>query len=298
MKKPNYDIFDVRALCELANKGSFNRAADALFVTPSALSRRIAKLEAAIGGQIVRRTTRAMEFTEIGEKLISRAQPLLYALDDAMEDASRLARGLEGQVTLGCIATVAFSLVPAAIAVFKRDFPSVRINLRDGEGSGITSAVTTHEVDFAVSTVIDEKDGLITELVMNDPIVLACPKGHPLAEMVEVEWEEVKSYRLLGFKSHVSIRQLIDRSLQAQNTDCPWFYEVDSLASLIGALRSGEFVAPVPELLARHIPELATVRLTAPSIERSIYLIRRPEQTSVPAAALWNTIKAALKRQT
>ena len=298
MTRPYYDVFDVRALCELANKGSFNRAAEALFVTPSALSRRIAKLEAAIGGQIVKRTTRAMELTEIGERLISKAQPLLYALDDAMEDASRLARGLESQVTLGCVATVAFSLIPAAIAAFKRDFPSVRINLRDGEGASITSAVLTHEVDLAVSTVVDKKDGLISELIKNDPIVLACPKGHPLAESVEVTWEEVRSYRLLGFKSHVAIRQLIDRSLQARNTDCPWFYEVDSLASLIGALRSGEFVAPVPQLLANHISELATVRLVAPCIERSIYLIRRSEHASVPASALWNTIRSALKRQT
>ncbi|WP_423815559.1 LysR family transcriptional regulator [Pseudomonas putida] len=67
--KINYDIPDLRAFAELARTGGFNRAADALSITPSALSRRIAKLEAAVGGDLVARSTRDMALTTLGKRL-------------------------------------------------------------------------------------------------------------------------------------------------------------------------------------------------------------------------------------
>jgi len=294
MPKINYDIADLRALFELAAQGGFNRAADVLAITPSALSKRIAKIEASVGGRVVERTTRAMELTTLGKLILSRAEPLLHALDDCMEGASRVAHGLEGQISVGCIATVAFSQFPIAVARFIQDFPNVRINLRDGEGSHITAAVLNHEVEFAVTTVLDNHRDLIAEKVGSDPFVLVCPPNHPLAELEAVQWEQLKSWKIMGFKLPVSSRKLIDQTLAECGIELSWFYEVGILSSFLGYLKSGQFIAPVPKLLAGFVPHLRTIPLEGPRVERGIYLVRRERQLSVPANVLWDALVAVL----
>ncbi|GAA5235301.1 LysR family transcriptional regulator [Verticiella sediminum] len=295
MTRINYNVPDLRALFELARQGSFNRAADALAITPSALSKRIAKMEMSIGGPIVERSTRNMELTPLGRHLLARAEPLLHALDDCVEEVSRVALGLEGQISVGCIATVAFSQFPVAVAAFKRDFPDVHVNLRDGEGSHITAAVLNHEVEFAVTTVLDAQRDLISELIATDPFVVVCSVEHPLAQRTDMCWEELNAWKIVGFKPHVSTRKLIDKSLAQANIELSWFYEVGLLSSLLGYLKSGEFVAPVPKLLAGFIPGLVAVPLTAPTLQRSIYLVRRQARLGIPAQALWDCMAQLLR---
>jgi len=94
-QKIHYDIRDLRAVCELARQGGFKHAANALAITPSALSRRVAKLEEVIGGLIVNRTTRSIALTALGRRLVTRCEPLLRELDESVDESSRIARGME-----------------------------------------------------------------------------------------------------------------------------------------------------------------------------------------------------------
>jgi len=291
----HYDVHDLRALFELARQGSFNRAADVLAITPSALSKRIAKVEAAVGGMIVERTTRSVGLTPLGKRMLARAEPLLAALDDCMEEARRIALGLEGHISVGCIATVAFSHFPAALAAFKQSFPEVHVNLLDGEGSRITTAVLEREVEFAVTTVFDHQRDLVAEQVATDAFVVACGTDHPLAGKRQVQWSELDAFKLVGFRSHVSTRQLIEDELAGLGVELAWTYEVGSLSSLLGYLTSGKFAAPVPRLLAGFVPGLVAVPLVQPRIERRIFLVRRDSPLSLPAQTLWNEIAKQLR---
>ncbi|WP_430869577.1 LysR family transcriptional regulator [Cupriavidus basilensis] len=148
----NYDLHDLRALHELARLGSFNRAADALSITPSAPSRRVAKLEAALGGRSVERTTRSMTLTPLGELLLERVRPLLESLEESLQEAFRIAWGLAGKVTVGCMASVAHSLFSAAVVEFHRNAPDVQVCLRDDAGSRVRSMVLGREMEFGATT--------------------------------------------------------------------------------------------------------------------------------------------------
>lgn len=107
MGKVHYDLADLRALFELARQQGFNRAANALALTTSALSNRIAKIETAVGGRVVERTTRSVELTPLAKAILLHAAPLLDALDGCMEGASRVASGQIGQLTIGSLLGVA-----------------------------------------------------------------------------------------------------------------------------------------------------------------------------------------------
>jgi DNA-binding transcriptional LysR family regulator len=167
--------------------------------------------------------------------------------------------------------------------------------LIDGESSAITSTVRNHEVEFAITSVVDDRKDLKVELVATDPFVLVCGINHPIAGKQKVRWGDLASEKLLGFKSHVSTRQLVDSALRGAGIELSWFYELGQLSSLVGYLSSGEFIAPVPKLLAGFVPGLVSIPLVKPHVERKIYLVRRDGQLSVPAQALWDIIRASFK---
>ncbi|WP_321845886.1 LysR family transcriptional regulator [Paraburkholderia bannensis] len=294
--KINYDLPDLRALCEVAKQGGFNRAADTLAITPSALSRRIAKIESAIGGLIVERTTRAMELTLLGKRLLSRAEPLLAALDACMEDAARVAKGLDGEIAVGCVATIAYALLPKAVTHFKSEFPDVRVRVSDNDGPGVLASVLSGDVEFAVTTTIDAGRDLDIETIAADPLVLACSSKHPLAKEKQITWSQLKPYRLLGFRSNSATRKLIDSALASSGIELSWFYQLDLLSTFVGHLRSGEFISPVPRLLASLTPDLAAIPLVRPEVKRQIYLVqRRGYELGLPALALREYIKSCVQ---
>lgn len=293
----NYDLHDLRALHELARLGSFNRAADALSITPSALSRRVAKLEAALGGRLVERTTRSMTLTPLGELLLERVRPLLESLEESLQEAFRIARGLAGKVTVGCMASVAHSLFSAAVMEFHRHAPDVQVCLRDDAGSRVRSMVLGREVEFGITTLWEPNGDLVTQPVATDSFMLVLPENHPLARRATLRWDELPGHRVLAFKPTSSTRQEVDPILHKAGIALPWFNEVDHLSSMMGYLNHGHFIAVLPGLLASQLKGLTAISLTAPRIERELFLVRRRDMTlSMPAQMLWDILAAVIAR--
>lgn len=291
MAKIHYDIPDLRAFSELARTGGFNRAAEALAITSSALSRRIAKLEAAVGGDLVARSTRGMSLTPLGQRLLARAEPLLSALDESVNEASRIARGLEGQVIVGCVSSIAYSLLPEAIAAFRSEYENVRVSLRDGEGPQVMNALQAQEVEFAITTFSKRPAEVVSEAIASDPFVVVCSELHPLAKQRRLTWLQLREYRLVGFRSSSSSRRVLDAALARHQLELDWFDEVDQLSSLVGYLRSGHFVGVVPRMLSRYIPHVVAVPVSGHRVERKIYLARRKDTPlSKTALALWQCV--------
>lgn len=290
--KTHYDLRDVRAVCELSRARGFREAADALAITPSALSRRVAKLEKALGGLLAKRTTRSMALTPLGRRLVSRCQPSLDALDESIEEVARVARGMEGQVSVGCIASASYALLAPVIARFRSAHPNLRINMKEADGASVALATLNHEVDFGLTTIVDRHRELVAELVADDPFVLVCGRGHAFARRRSLPWQQISRERLMGYKASSSIRQMLDSQLAREGVELLWFDEVDTLSSLISYLGTGSFVGVVPRLVAGQMPGLATVSLTRPRLQRRLYLVRRADvDLTPPARELWEDVR-------
>jgi DNA-binding transcriptional LysR family regulator len=292
MPRTHFDLRDVRAVCELSRAKGFREAAEMLAITPSALSRRVAKLEEALGGLLVKRTTRAMTFTPLGRRLVSRCQPSLQALDDSIEELARIARGMEGQVAVGSIPSVSHALLAPLVASFRAAHPNLRIHMKEADGASIAAAVVSHEVDFGLTTVADRHPELAAELVTHDPFVLVCSRSHPFARRRSLAWEQIAGERIMGYKASSSIRKMIDGALERVGVELLWFDQVDTLSSLMSYLNTGSFLGVVPKVVAGQLPELATVSLSRPRLHRDVHLVRRSdEMLTPPAQQLWQMIR-------
>ncbi|AOZ01259.1 hypothetical protein BKK81_10405 [Cupriavidus sp. USMAHM13] len=291
----NYDLDDLRALCALDHHGSFNRAADALCITASALSRRVAKLESALGGRLVERTTRRMTFTALGISLLQRAHALVDSLDECMVDTARVAQGSEGSITIGCLASVAYAQYPQALHAFRQRYPDVRVFLRDDNSARVRSMILEREVDFGVTSLWEPCSELATQGIADDAYVATMPASHPLASRRRLRWRELSACRLLGFKPGSATRQQVDTALAAEDIHLDWFDEVAQLSSMMALLGAGAFVTVLPGLLAPAFPALVSIPLVGPRLTRKIYLARRRERSlSLPAGLMWEEIAKAV----
>jgi DNA-binding transcriptional LysR family regulator len=252
----------------------------------------VAKLEEAIGGLLVKRTTRSVALTALGRRLATRSQPLLDELDDCVDEAVRVAKGMEGQLSVGCVSSIAYALLGPVVADFRHRHPNLRFTMKDGDGFRITDAVLNHEVEFGVTTVVTHSKDLHAELVGTDPFVFVCGRDHPLATKKLVRWEQIRTFPLMGFRASSTLRQTIDMKLEKEGIELLWFDEVETLSSLISNLRTGAFLGVVPKLIASHLDGLASVALTGPRIQRKLYLARRSDtEFTPPVQAFWHDVQ-------
>lgn len=292
----NCDLPDLRAFCQLVASGSFNKTADLLAISPSALSRRIGKLEDAIGGRLVERTTRSMVLTPLGLTLHARLLPLLGSLEDCLSQAQRTARGATGQVTVACLTTVAFSLFPDALGRFRLRHPDVRVDLRDDTGARVRNAVIDRDAEFGVTILWEDEPDLHCTYLGDDPYVLGCPVGHPLARRKRLSWKELSAHRILALRPSSANRQQVDAALAEAGVAAPWFDEVEHLSSMIGFLEHGKALAVLPRMALMATSKVAAVPLDTPTIARKLYLIKRRDVTlGVAAQALWDDLLTVIQ---
>ena len=286
----NFDFGDLEAFLAVAEFGSFQRAAEALNLSQPALSRRIQRLEASLGARLFDRTTRSVKPTLAGRRLRARAQAMV---DDAAETMLALRdETLDGAlrrnaiVTLAVVPSVAQTLLTSAIRRFRAAGHSARIRILDRLANDVADAVAEGDADFGVSSIPDLERSLAFEPFADDRIVLAMPRGHPLAEREAIRWNALAGLDVIAPIKGTGNRALIDEALARNRQRLAWSVEVRRTTTALGLVAAGIGVAVMPESAVAGSPEgpLVSRPLTAPAVTRSIGIVRRGAQALHPPA--------------
>ncbi|WP_211288811.1 LysR family transcriptional regulator [Actinophytocola xinjiangensis] len=180
---------------EVALRGSFSAAAQALRYTQSAVSRQVAALEEDAGAVLFDRRPRGVVLTEHGRCLLGHAEAVLDRLDLARRDLAAVGELSAGRLRVGAFATAGAVLVPRALAAFRTAHPGVELSLSDGRSAALLARVLGGELDVAVVTA-PPADGVVLRHLLDDPLLVALPLGHRLAarrtirltELAEESW--------------------------------------------------------------------------------------------------------------
>jgi DNA-binding transcriptional LysR family regulator len=188
------DVRRLRVLREVAARGSFSAAADALAFTQPAVSRQIATLEAEAGARLVDRSARGVRLTPAGELLMEHAEAILGRLATAESQLEALAGLDAGRLRLGSFPTAGATLTPLAIAAFAEAYPGVELRLTEGRSNETLPLLAAGELDLAVvSDARPDAFGDVTlEHLMDDPFYVALPRDHPLATEGELRMEDLR----------------------------------------------------------------------------------------------------------
>lgn len=281
----NYSIDDVRAFCYATRAGQFQEAADLLCISPSALSRRIASIESVIGGPVFHRSTRHVRLTTLGAALYEQVSPLLAQMDGCFSQAMRMARGDAGRLVFASVATVAYTLLPSALAAFSERHPGVFVAVRDGISAAITSLVEQGHAEFGISTQMAFGSALVAERIGTYGFGVIGAKGHPwLGKRKQVTWRDLCGQKVIGLNPMSSTRLQVDAELANAGLELPWTMEVDQFSTLLGLVSDEGYLAVLPTLFDAQRYGLKMLALTEPAAQRQLFFVRRRDSALSPQA--------------
>lgn len=163
---------------QVANSGSFSRAAEELFISQPALSRQIAALEEELGLQLFSRQGRRPVLTDAGRRLFNYAEKIMELNREAEKEMFELKDLTTGEVTIGASTTIANYLLPPVLADYRRRHPEIKIFLNVSNSEDIERAVLNNRVDLGLIGGSVQNPGLFQEQFAEDELFLVVFKSH------------------------------------------------------------------------------------------------------------------------
>ena len=176
----NITFRQLRVFAEVAQHGSMARAAEALHLTPPAVSMQIKEVESQVGLPLFDRQGRSVVLSTAGEYLLVHAKRLLAALKEADDSMARFKRVERGLLTIGMVSTAKY-FVPHLLARFHQDHPGVDVRLRVvGNREQLVALMQTGDADLSIMGRPPREISTRSENFATHPLVFIAPPGHPL----------------------------------------------------------------------------------------------------------------------
>ncbi len=184
----NFNLNDLQAFRAVAELSNFRKAAEALHVSQPAFSRRIEKLEEALGVRLLDRTTRRVNLTAVGREFDRKVQQLLDDLDQTLLGIRGVADTRMGEVTLACVPSTVYYFLSQVIARYHERYPKIRVKVFDASANEVLSVVARGEADFGLNFVGGQEPDIEFKPLLEERFVAACRRDHPLAAETTVTW--------------------------------------------------------------------------------------------------------------
>ena len=179
----NVTFRQLRVFVEVAAQGSVSRAAEALHLTPPAVSMQIKEVESQVGLPLFDREGRGLSLSTAGEYFLVHAKRLLAALQEADNAMARLKKLEHGLLTIGMVSTAKY-FVPHLLARFREEHHGVEVRLRiTGNREQLVTLLQSGEVDLAVMGRPPKELATRSEAFAAHPMVIVGPPGHALAKL-------------------------------------------------------------------------------------------------------------------
>jgi DNA-binding transcriptional LysR family regulator len=281
------DVRRMRVLREVAVRGSFSAAAEALSFTQSAVSQQIAALEREAGTTLVQRSARGVRLTDAGEAVVRHAEAIMARLAEAEAELEAIAGLRGGRLRMASFESAGSTLMPPAIAAFTARHPAVELSLSLSEPEDSVPLLRSGDIDLAIvfeSAVIDADDGIHRVHLLEDPMYLALPLDHPLAHRRRVRLADLAAEPWVAGTPDCECNRLISRACAAAGYQPRIAFETDDYSAMQGFVAAGVGVSLIAELGLTTVREDIVVRdLGRDTPIRQIYAATLAEGYRAPA---------------
>jgi DNA-binding transcriptional LysR family regulator len=294
----NPSMVGLRVMREIAERGSFTGAAEALGYTQSAVSRQVAALETEARAQLFERHPGGVQLTAAGRVLLRHAAAALDELDAAARELDgRPAEG--GRVRLGAFTSAGTVLVPRALAALRRSHPGIEVATREATTPVLVRALRAGTLDLVVVASVPpfrapdtELPRLTLETLTERSLLVAVPAASRLAQD-SVRVEDLRGQTWIaspstGDETLLGVWPGLDGRPQIGHTTRDWLTKLQLVAAGCG-------LTTVPPALASVVPNgVRLVRVEdGPRELRRIVLARMPGRPTQPVAELRRVLRTA-----
>jgi DNA-binding transcriptional LysR family regulator len=296
----NVGLRQLRAFLAVAKHGSFSRAAEEVAVSQSAVSFAVQQLEGELGLRLLDRTTRQVRVTAVGETLAASGTRLLAELDTVLRELKDTGQQRRGRVVMACVPSVARGLMPGCVEYCAKKWPEIFFTIEDIAAKDVIAKVKRGDVEFGVTGGHIDASELHVEDLTKDPFVLACRRDDELARSKVVAWGKLSGRRLVMLDHTSGSRPQIMDTLTTAGVKAQISLELAQPSSVLAMVEAKLGIGVVPMLVApiESHPALTIRKLVRPSVNRTIFLLKRRDRSLSPAAsAVWSALVQLFRRR-
>lgn len=277
-KARDFDFRPLRYVLAAAEHMSIRRAAEALNVEPSSVSKAIRDFEDRMGVGVFERGQFGVRLTNAGRDFLEQTVPALQQINHAIQHAGAAGRVETGTLKVGVITTLAGGFLRELVSRYEVAHPGVRVDIHDGGRPDHIRSIRTRKLDVGFFTGNGEVEGCETIELWDERVHIAMPWSHPLSGEKNIDWRQLRDEMFIvsRFGPGPEIRDYIVRRIGDYSTYPMVEYRDVQQETLMHMVAMGKGITPVVEAWrCMPIPEIRLVPLSA-------------DADIVPFSAVWS----------
>ncbi|MGN7470702.1 LysR family transcriptional regulator [Brevibacillus sp. SAFN-007a] len=271
------DIRQLQYFVEVAKQKNFTRAAQTLHVSQPSISKMMKALEEELGVVLLDRAERKMELTDAGELVYGYATKVLQLLEGMTSSIAQLRNSERGRVKMGMMPTVGSFLLPNVIALFKKQYPGIEMEMKEYSAKLLEIQVEEGSVDLGLTVLPTDAEKFSAVPLVAEDLVAIVHHKHWLAGADEVNLAELRDEDFILFTEEYAIHDVVRQACRRSGFE-PKVAYMSSLWDFVGEMVATELgISLLPRSIVRrlHNDKLHTVNISSPVIDWQYALIYR-----------------------
>lgn len=239
----HFDPTTARLVLALARDGSIAKTAERENIAPSAISRRIADLEARMGIVLFDRSTSGVSLTSAGKSYAAGARRIFREIEDLHASMSGFASGNAGQLRIASSSSALSGRLPETLATYSKNHPGVHLDIREMSGHATLRALEDAQVDIAIFADNYDYSAFDAEVFEDDDVGVIASPDHPLAAQIAsgepLTFEMVVTHQIVGVHHTGALDRLINEAARKVGRTVGERVNVESFPSLVRMVEAG-----------------------------------------------------------
>jgi len=284
------DIQNIRAFLMVAETGSFSRAAEKLFITQPAISKRISTLEFSLDCQLFDRLGKTVQLTQAGEALIPSYQRVLAEINESERIVSALRTTVSGHLKFGTSHHIGLHRLPPLLRQYTNHYPDVELDIQFMDSEQAAALILQGTIELALITLPDSTDKPLTTIpIWTDLMECVVANDHSLTKHKSITRKQLSEHGVLIQSHSTHTREIIDLALNL-DSNTRIIMESNYLETIKAMIQNGLGWGVLPESMIDK--SLHKLKVKGVSMERHLGVLLHSSRTlSSPANALLETLK-------
>lgn len=286
----------LRVFHAVSQAESFTKAAEALHLTQSGISKHIKAMENELGVRLFDRVGKKVSLTQAGEILYEASKEVLASVGSAEQRIQELAGLSRGRLRVGASFPVGLYVLPRVLAAYRKEYPAVEVTLAISTTASIEAKVLDNKLDFGLVSADVHHPKLLTLAFMTDELVVIVPPEHKWANRRNIRAEELPDETFILAARGAGARATVEERLKAKGIGLTSVLDFVNIEGVKHAVEAGLGVSVQPRGAVQREVEAGTlIALRLADMESEIqyvYICRKKQFLSSAQKAFLEVLKS------
>jgi len=294
-------ITQLKYTLAVAKYGNFTTASEKCFVTQPTLSMQVQKLEEELGVTIFNRSTKPLQVTDVGEKVLFQARKIVEE-SSRMNDVISEEKGIiGGTLKVGIIPTVSSTLLPLFLNIFIKKHKNVELKIEEYNTDTLSKKLEDNTIDCAIAATPLNNSKIIERPIYYEPFVAYVPEHHFLSGNKSLGLDDLSNSDLLILEDGHCFRNQVLNLCSIDDVNKQYELKSGSFETLINLSNNGPWMTIIPYLHSNNLSSnniQNIIPFEDPAPAREISMIYSKSQLKLPVInALMDTISSVIRGQ-